>query len=65
MGGDSLPDSADFGWEDVGSLSTLGWRRRSPFFSLVLAQIMICEGGAGSPFSCAKDFLINTHKNFK
>ena len=35
------------------------------FFSIVLAQIMICEGGAGSPFSCANDFLINTRKNFK
>ena len=25
---------------------------------------MICEGGAGSPFSCTNDFLINTRKNF-
>ena len=32
MGGDSLPESADFGWEGVGSPSTLGLEQQEPIF---------------------------------
>ena len=32
MGGDSLCDGADFGWEGVGSSSTLGLEQQEPIF---------------------------------